>query len=119
MGNATSPKKSLWRGIMMKCPRCGEGKLFNGYLKREAACPHCHESFDGLDADDGPAWLTIGLTAHIVIPLLIFLERGDLLPLWQEFSILAVVTIACALLLLPLSKGFFIAAMWLTARKSA
>lgn len=119
MSETASARLSLWRGILMKCPRCGKGKLFGGYLKREAACPHCHESFEGLDADDGPAWLTIGLAAHIVIPLLIFLERGDLLPLWEEFMILAGVTIACVFLLLPVSKGFFIAAMWLTARKGA
>jgi uncharacterized protein (DUF983 family) len=101
---------------MLKCPRCGEGKLFKGYLKREEICSHCHENFEDLDADDGPAWLTIGLAAHIVIPLLIFLEHGELLPYWQETSILVAVTIACVLLLLPVSKGFFIAALWLTSK---
>ncbi len=119
MNSETSPKASLWRGLMMKCPRCGKGKIFASYLKRKAACPHCHESFEGLDADDGPAWLTIGVVALIVVPLLIFLERNELLPIWQEASILIVVATACVLLLLPVSKGFFIAAMWLTARKSA
>ncbi len=116
MSEELSTRRSLWRGIMQQCPRCGEGKLFKVYLKRAESCSHCHESFEGLDADDGPAWLTIGLAAHIVVPLLIFLERGQLLPYWQEAAILAVVAVANVLLLLPVSKGFFIAALWLTSK---
>lgn len=103
----------------MVCPRCGKGRLFKSYLKREDACPRCGESFVGLDADDGPAWLTIGLVAHIVVPLLIFLERGELMPYWQEAGILVAVTIVAALLLLPVSKGVFVAALWLIDRKTA
>lgn len=114
MSEATPAPQTLLRGAMLKCPRCGEGRLFRAYLKRQDACPHCGESFDGLDADDGPAWLTIALVAHIVVPLLIFLERGDqLMPYWQEAAILVFATIAGVLLLLPVSKGFFIAALWL------
>jgi uncharacterized protein (DUF983 family) len=108
---------ALWRGASMKFPRCGAGRIFEGYLTRRDACPHCGESFEGLDADDGPAWLTIGLVAHIVVPLLIFLERGELLPYWQEAAILVLVTIVAALVFLPVSKGFFVAALWLVDRK--
>lgn len=119
MSEAAATAKILWRGARMKCPRCGEGRIFNSYLTRDDACPHCRESFEGLDADDGPAWLTIGLVAHIVVPLLIFLERGELLPYWREAGILVVVTVVAALALLPLAKGFFVAALWLVNRKSA
>lgn len=119
MSDATATAKTLWRGARLKCPRCGEGSLFKSYLTRDDACPHCGESFDGLDADDGPAWLTIGLVAHIVVPLLIFLERGELMPYWQEAGILILVTIVSALIFLPISKGFFVAALWLINRKAA
>lgn len=117
MSDAAATAKTLWRGALMKCPRCGEGRIFKSYLKREDSCSRCGEGFDGLDADDGPAWLTIGLVAHIVVPLLIFLERGELMPYWQEAGILVVVTIVAALVFLPISKGFFIAALWLINRK--
>jgi len=118
MSDAASTSLTLWRGARMKCPRCGEGSIFGGYLKREDHCPHCRESFEGLDADDGPAWLTIGLVAHIVVPLLIFLERGPLMPYWQEAGILVAVTIVSALVFLPISKGIFVAALWLINRKA-
>ncbi|WP_363350721.1 DUF983 domain-containing protein [Methylocystis echinoides] len=115
---AASAPLTLWRGASMKCPRCGEGRIFQGYLKRRDRCAHCGETFEGLDADDGPAWLTIGLVAHIVVPLLIVLERGELMPYWQEAAILVVVTIVATLLFLPISKGFFVAALWLIDRKN-
>jgi uncharacterized protein (DUF983 family) len=118
MTGAHSTSLTLWRGALMKCPRCGKGRIFRSYLKREDSCPACHESFEGLDADDGPAWLTIGLVAHIVVPLLIFLERGPLMPYWQEAAILVLATIVSALLLLPVSKGVFVAALWLINRKT-
>jgi uncharacterized protein (DUF983 family) len=119
MSDASTTMKTLWRGALMKCPRCGEGRIFKSYLTRENSCPHCGESFEGLDADDGPAWLTIGLVAHIVVPLLIFLEQGELMPYWREAGILVLVTIVSALILLPISKGIFVAGLWLINRKPA
>jgi uncharacterized protein (DUF983 family) len=108
---------TLLRGVMRKCPRCGVGSLFAGYLRRADSCPHCNESFDGVDADDGPAWLTIGLVAHIVVPLLIFLESRELLSYPVEMAVLLGVTIVSALTLLPLCKGLFLAAVWSIAAK--
>ena len=116
MSDTVSTPQCLWRGARMRCPHCGDGALFTAYLKRADACPACGENFDGLDADDGPAWLTIALVAHIVVPLLIFLEMHATLLYWQEGLILMAVTIVSALALLPVSKGIFIAALWLMCK---
>ena len=66
MSDAPTLTKTLLNGVKLNCPSCGAGEIFASYLKRRDACPHCGESFVGLDADDGPAWLTIGIAAHIV-----------------------------------------------------
>jgi uncharacterized protein (DUF983 family) len=113
MTDAPTTLTCLLRGARQRCPACGDGKIFISYLKRAERCPVCKESFDGLDADDGPAWLTIGLVAHIVITLLIFLEMHAALLWWQEGVIVMAATIISALALLPVSKGIFIAALWL------
>jgi uncharacterized protein (DUF983 family) len=112
-----SLKAALLRGLLLKCPKCGAGKLFKGYLKREDACPCCGESFEGIEADDGPAWLTIGVVAHIVVPLLIFLETTELLSYAAEMALVMGVTIVSALAALPICKGVFIAAIWSFNRK--
>lgn len=113
MTDAPTTLTCLLRGTRRRCPACGAGEIFVSYLKRAERCPACGESFDGLDADDGPAWLTIGLVAHLVIPLLIFLEMHAALLWWQEGLIVMAMTIITALALLPVSKGIFIAALWL------
>ncbi|HEY8065562.1 MAG TPA: DUF983 domain-containing protein [Methylosinus sp.] len=113
-----STSVALLRGFLRKCPNCGSAALFDGYLKRVDVCPHCAESFVGVDADDGPAWLTIGLVAHIIVPLLIYLETRGTLSYGAEAALLLSVTTLCTLLLLPLCKGFFIAAVWSLSRKS-
>lgn len=116
--DAPSLKISLLRGLLLKCPKCGVGGVFRSYLKREDACPHCRESFEGIEADDGPAWLTIGVAAHIVVPLLILLETKEWLSYGAEMAVLLLVTIASVLLFLPVCKGLFIAAIWSTSRKT-
>jgi uncharacterized protein (DUF983 family) len=113
MTDAPTILTCLLRGARRRCPACGAGEIFTAYLKRAERCPACGESFEGLDAEDGPAWLTIGLVAHIVIPLLIALEMRAALLWWQEGVIVVLATVVCALALLPVSKGIFIAALWL------
>lgn len=115
--NAPPLKTTLLRGLLLKCPSCGVGKLFKAYLKRQDACPHCGESFEGIEADDGPAWLTIGVVAHIVVPLLIFLESRELLSYGAEMAVVMLVTIVSTLLFLPPCKGLFIAAIWSIRKK--
>ncbi|HYA80682.1 MAG TPA: DUF983 domain-containing protein [Methylocystis sp.] len=109
----------LTRGLSGKCPACGEGSLFRAYLKRRDACPCCGESFQGLDADDGPAWLTITIVGHVVIPLLYLLETRAALSYPLEAAMLVLVTIALVLFVLPFAKGLFIANLWWNERKSA
>lgn len=108
---------ALLRGLVQKCPRCGVGALFKSYLKQNDSCEYCHESFIGLDADDGPAWLTIGVVAIIVVPLLITLESSGIFSYPVEMLIVLSATVVLVLALLPRSKGLFIAALWLISRK--
>ena len=54
------------RGIKLRCPSCGEGKLFASYLKQVNNCTLCGESYRNIHADDGPAWLTILIVGHLL-----------------------------------------------------
>ena len=110
---------TLWRGLRGFCPSCGEGRLLSGYLKQRETCSGCGERIGDYRADDGPAWLTILLTGHIVAPFIGFFALNDLMPGWV--SMLAILTAATSLvlLLLPRSKGLFIAILWLTRAREA
>ena len=110
-------KQTLLNGVKLKCPKCGVGGIFKSYLKRRDACPSCGESFHGLDADDGPAWLTIVLATHVAVPLLIVLEDFSGLGDYVQLFIVALVMTVLVLALLPRSKGLFISILWWNARK--
>ena len=119
MSTPPSGKKALLNGLMLKCPQCGIGRLFKSYLKQQEDCPHCNESFVGIRADDGPAWLTILLTGHIVVPIYLLQNPGDQPPSWLEILFMLSLTTVTVLLLLPPTKGLFIAALWLIRQKRA
>ncbi|MGA8172868.1 MAG: DUF983 domain-containing protein [Methylocystis sp.] len=119
MTDAPALKPILLNGLRLACPACGVGELFKSYLKRRDACPHCGESFAGLDADDGPAWLTIVVALHICVPLLILLEDYGTLGDYAQFAIVVVVMVVLVLALLPRAKGLFISILWWNARKKA
>jgi len=115
--NMPCKRIALWRGAWGYCPNCGMGHLFKSYLKQNSSCLSCSEDLSSFRADDGPAWLTILLTCHIVVPIAVSFAVYDILPEWVELGFLLVLTVAAALLILPRAKGLFISALWLLAIK--
>ena len=104
----------LARGCRKTCPQYGKGPLLTGYLKPQASCSACKEDFSHISADDGPAWLTLLIIGHAVVPMMLFFGRSDVVPLWLAILTLAVVTLIGVYFILPRAKGIFIALIWLT-----
>jgi uncharacterized protein (DUF983 family) len=99
-----------WRG---RCPRCGEGTLFGGFLKMRSHCPACGQALEPFRADDAPAYFTIFAVGHIVVPLVLVVERwGSEPPLWFHAALWLPFSVLLALLLLPRIKGAVIATLW-------
>lgn len=105
-------KPALWRGWKRKCPSCGAGPVFDGYLKVHELCPSCGLELHHQRADDGPAYVTILIGGHLLVPLmLIVFERYRLDPLVLGVSF-SLAFILIALFFLPRIKGMFIALQW-------
>lgn len=105
-------KPAMMRGLRRRCPSCGEGVLFQGYLKIADSCPVCDEEFHHHRADDGPAYLTILIVAHILgfMMHIAFVHlRPD--PLLMA-TVLAIVCVALSLYLLPRLKGMIVGIQW-------
>lgn len=105
-------RPAVLRGLRGRCPNCGEGHLFARYLKVAETCPSCHEELFHHRADDGPAYLTILLVAHIigfVIHFLWVFFRPE--PLVMA-SILTVMAVGMSLWLLPRMKGLVVGIQW-------
>jgi uncharacterized protein (DUF983 family) len=104
---------ALRRGFAGRCPRCGEGALFCGYLKVAPACTVCHQAFHHHRADDAPPYVTILVVGHIIgAAMLAVEEANDALPLWIHMLVWPVLTLVLCLALLPRAKGALIALQW-------
>lgn len=112
-----SKKQVLLSGLKGRCPCCNTGKLFKGFIKQVDHCSHCGEELGTFRADDGPAWLSVFITCHIIAPVIGFFALTDLVPEWVAMVVLLTLTFALAMIFLPISKGLFISALWLTSKK--
>lgn len=106
--------RSVWRGWRRRCPRCGEGRLFEGYLKTRPACETCGQEFFHHRADDGPPYLTLLIVGHIVGPAMLWYYmalRPEPVPFMLIFM---VASLAMSLWFLPRLKGGLVAVQWAT-----
>jgi len=69
MGDPADGPSPFATGLKCRCPRCGEGLLFHGYLKLAGRCESCGLSFDFADAGDGPAVFIILIAGAVVVLL--------------------------------------------------
>lgn len=100
--------RALTRGLCLKCPKCGIGKLYKSFLKVNAACAHCGFKLKNHDAADGPAYVVSALMGLKVTVLALWLEFAVSPPAWVHMLIWVPFTIAGSLLLLVFTKSLFI-----------
>ncbi len=70
------------RGLMGRCPQCGEGALFAGYLKFAPNCTFCGVDFSKNDTGDGPAVLVISIVGILVVLPALAVELIFHPPIW-------------------------------------
>jgi uncharacterized protein (DUF983 family) len=101
--------RSLAFGLRGRCPRCGQGPLFSGFLTVTPSCPVCQLSFAGHDAGDGPAVFGIFILGFGVAGLAALVEYLFAPALWVHFVLWLPLILGGGLLLLRPLKGLTIA----------
>lgn len=69
-------------GLTCRCPRCGRGKLFSGFLTVAPACTQCGLDYSFDDSGDGPVVFIILLAGSLVVGLALWVELSWSPPLW-------------------------------------
>jgi uncharacterized protein (DUF983 family) len=96
-------------GFAGRCPRCGEGRLFNGFLTVAPRCEVCGLDLKFADAGDGPAVFVTLLAGVVVLGLALWTELTFEPPIWVHLVIFLPLTlIVCLGMLRPL-KGVLVA----------
>jgi len=99
----------LLRGLRCRCPRCGEGRLLQGFLRLRPRCEHCGLDFSFADAGDGPAVFVILFAGFVVVFAALLVEFAYKPPYWVHVALwLPLVLVATLGPLRPL-KGILIA----------
>jgi len=109
---ARSWKQAMRRGMLLRCPNCGIGPMFRSFLKANDRCPLCGEDLHHHRADDAPPYFTMLIVGHIVVPLVLVVEKLWAPSLWLHFIIWLPLTLVMTVGLLPPVKGAIIALQW-------
>lgn len=108
---------SLMRGLSRRCPRCGQGKMFSGYLSVRHDCATCGMEFEPLRSDDAPPYFTLFIVGHVMISLYVAAWRFLDVPLWAQAVFWCGTTLILSLVLLPFIKGGVMAVIFATKAK--
>lgn len=102
------PVDPVRSGLAGRCPRCGEGKLFEAYLAPAKSCTHCGLDYSFADAGDGPAVFVILLVGFLVVGLALWLEVNYAPALWLQLLLWIPLSVGICVWLLRALKGILI-----------
>lgn len=97
------------KGLAGRCPRCGEGKLFRGFLTLRERCESCGLDFAFADSGDGPAVFVIFFSGFIVVGAALIVEFLYHPPYWLHALLWAPLILITTLGPLRPLKGLLIA----------
>jgi uncharacterized protein (DUF983 family) len=99
-------------GLAGRCPRCGEGSMFSGFLTLAPRCDSCGLEFDFADSGDGPAVFVSLIAGFLVLGIALAVDVAYEPPLWVYLVIFMPLTLLVCLGLLRPLKGLLIASQY-------
>ncbi|MAL78629.1 MAG: hypothetical protein CMN55_05875 [Sneathiella sp.] len=103
------PVSPLRAGLTCKCPSCGKGKLFSGFLDVTDCCDTCGQDFSAVNSGDGPAVFIILIVGFLVCGLAVMAELIYHPPYWVQLAIWLPVIFILSVGLLRPAKAYLIA----------
>lgn len=96
-------------GLLCRCPNCGQGKLFRGFLKVVDRCEACGFDFTRLNTGDGAAIFIMQIAGGIVVFSALFVQIAYNPPIWAMLIVALPLTAGLSLGLMQPGKGVMIA----------
>jgi uncharacterized protein (DUF983 family) len=96
-------------GLACRCPRCGKGKMFAGFIGLKPHCEACGLDYAFIDAGDGPAVFVILFAGFVVVGAALVVETLYAPPLWVHAVLWLPLILLTTLLPLRAMKGVLIA----------
>jgi uncharacterized protein (DUF983 family) len=97
-------------GALGRCPNCGKGALYGGFLTLTPVCGCCGYRLADADSGDGPAIFVIMVVGFLVVFAALFSEIAYHPPVWFHLVVWLPLGAALCLGLLRPMKGLMVAA---------
>ena len=114
-----SKPNPLLAGLSGRCPNCGEGFLFEGFLKVAPSCEACGADFSKADSGDGPAVFVILIAGFLVAFGAVFTEFTLHPPIWVHLIVWVPGVLLLSLGLMRPLKGAMLAAQFMNKAAEA
>lgn len=101
--------QTILRGLACRCPRCGQGRLFTGFLDLKPRCEVCDLDYAFIDTGDGPAIFIMMIAGAIVVAAALIVEVKYQPPFWVHAALWLPLILVTTLLPLRAMKSLLIA----------
>ena len=99
-------------GPLGRCPRCGKGHMFQGFIKLSKACEICGLDFSYADPADGPAFFVQMFTCVPAVIFALLLEIFASPPVWVHLLTSLPLLLATTVLPIRPLKGWLVASQF-------
>ena len=106
-------------GVKGRCPRCGDGALFDGFLNLAERCSNCDLDYEFADSADGPAVFVILIAGFLIVALALLVEIFYQPPYWLHAALWLPIGIIVPLAMLRPLKGLLIGLQFKNSAKEA
>jgi uncharacterized protein (DUF983 family) len=105
---AESEPRVIQAALLGRCPRCGRGSLFDGYLTVARRCANCGLDYANFDPGDGPAVFVILIVGFLVAGSALLVEVAYQPPYWVHAVIWLPAILILAFVFLRLTKSLLL-----------
>jgi len=111
LSETASPARinAIRAGLLCRCPNCGKGRLFRGFVKVVDACSACGFDFTRLNTGDGPASFIMQISGGLVVFPALYVQIAYEPPIWALLLVAVPMVAVVSLALMRPGKGLMIA----------
>lgn len=117
MVDRTPPIPVMQTALHCTCPRCGQGRLFEGFLTVAPQCGHCGLKLSEHDTGDGPAVFLIFILGAIAVPIAFWIQFSFDTSPWVPAAIAGLLVIGLGLAMLRPAKALMVALQYAHRRE--
>ena len=107
-GPPPAPPSPITAGLAGRCPKCGKGSIFDGFLALKSRCPLCDFDLTKADTGDGPAFFASFIGGFALLAVGVWMQVSYDASFWS-YVILAVVGTALIIGMIRPLKGLLTA----------